>query len=66
MLGKSLFNEFKNVFIVQNPEKKKKKHTHSPRAWQIYSSKIPIKQKSALEHVINWESLYFIGAIAGK
>lgn len=47
-------------------KKKKKRHTHSPRAWQTYSSKIPIKQKPALEHTINWESLYFIRAIAGK
>lgn len=51
-----------SLFKIQ----KEKKNTHSPRAWQTYSSKIPIKQKPALEYVINWESLYFIGAIAGK
>lgn len=56
-----------SLFKIQKKKKRKKKHTHSPKAWQTYSSKIPIKQKKpALEHVINWESLYFIGAIAGK
>lgn len=56
-----MFNEFKNVFIVQN-KKNKKKLTHSLRAWQTHPSKIPIKQKAALECAINWESLYFIRA----
>lgn len=65
MLGKSLFNELKKCSHCS----KSKKNVADPlpkKAWRAHSSESPIKWQPAFEPVINWKSLFFIRAAAGK
>lgn len=40
--------------------------TLTKKAWRAHSSESPIKWQPAFEPAINWKSLFFIRAAAGK